>query len=76
MAQLARYCGVGDTAEDLIAAVEALIERLGVRVSAIPYNKQDCFEIARKAQEEAKLVGYPRFFTDAEVRRLVDEIFE
>ena len=76
MAKLAQYCGIGDTAEDLIAAIEVLIERLGVRVSAIPYHKQDCFEIARKAQEEAKLVGYPRFFTDAEVRRLVDEIFE
>ena len=75
MASLAAFCGVGTTAEDLIRAVDSLISRLGVDVRSIPYNQDDCFEIARKAQEEAKLVGYPRFFTDAEVRELVDGIF-
>ena len=75
MAALARECGVGNTAEDLICAVEGLISRLGIDISAIPYKEADCFEIARKAQEEAKLVGYPRFFTDAEVRALVHGIF-
>ncbi len=75
MAALAKECGVGETAEDLIAAVDGLITRLGIDIHTIPYKEEDCFEIARKAQEEAKLVGYPRFFTDAEVRALVDGIF-
>ena len=75
MAAFAKACGVGETAEDLIKAVEGLIGRLGIDIRSIPYNDADCFEIARKAQEEAKLVGYPRFFTDAEVRTLVSDIF-
>ena len=75
MAALAQACGVGETAEGFICAVEGLISRLGIRASDIPYNPKDCFEIARKAQEEAKLVGYPRFFTDSEVQALVNEIF-
>ena len=75
MAELAVACGVGKTAEDLIDAVDALITRLGIDIHSIPYQEEDCFEIARKAQEEAKLVGYPRFFTDEEVRKLVDGIF-
>ena len=76
MAALAQQCGVGETAGDLIGAIDGLIERLGVEVCRIPFNKADLFEIARKAQEEAKLVGYPRFFTDAEVRGIVEGIFE
>ena len=76
MAALAKHCGVGETAEDLISAIEGLIARLGIPTASIPYNPADCFEIARKAQEEAKLVGYPRFFTDVEVRSLVRRIFE
>ncbi len=76
MAALAVACGVGASAEDLISAIDVLIERLGIRISSIPYNKQDRFEIARKAQEEAKLVGYPRFFIDSQVRHLLDDIFE
>lgn len=75
MAALAKECGVGETAENLIAAVDGLITRLGIDIHTIPYKEEDCFEIARKAQEEAKLVGYPRFFTDAEVRALVHGIF-
>ena len=75
MAGLAKQCGVGETADDLIAAVDGLISRLGIDIRSIPYGEKDCFEIARKAQEEAKLVGYPRFFTDAEVRAIVSGIF-
>ena len=73
---LAKECGLGNTAEELINAVEGLINRLGIDKTAIPYHREDDFEIARKAQEEAKLVGYPRFFTDAELRTLVNGIFE
>ncbi len=76
MAALAKECGLGNTAEELIDAVEGLINRLGIDKTAIPYHREDDFEIARKAQEEAKLVGYPRFFTDAELRALVNGIFE
>ncbi|MBQ7637577.1 MAG: iron-containing alcohol dehydrogenase [Clostridia bacterium] len=75
MAELARCIGVGTDAGSFIDAVDALITRLGINKYSIPYDPADCFEIARKAQEEAKLVGYPRFFTDAEVRELVDGIF-
>ena len=75
MASLAKACGVGDTAEDLINAVDGLIGRLGIEICRIPFNQADVFEIARKAQEEAKLVGYPRFFTDGEVRDIVKGIF-
>ena len=75
MASLAAACGVGETAEDFINAVDGLLQRLRVQTSAVPYRPEDNFEIARKAQEEAKLVGYPRFFTDAEVRGLVNDIF-
>lgn len=75
IAELSEYCGFGSTAESFINAVDALIARLGIDKNLIPYNSADCFEIARKAQEEAKLVGYPRFFTDSEIRELIEKIF-
>ncbi|MCH5199065.1 MAG: iron-containing alcohol dehydrogenase, partial [Oscillospiraceae bacterium] len=75
LSELSEYCGFGSNAESFISEVENLISRIGINKKLIPYNSDDCFEIARKAQEEAKLVGYPRFFTDIEVRKLVDAIF-
>ena len=39
------------------------------------YGKIDLDEIVNRAQEEAKLMGAPRPFSDEELKNLIKEIF-
>ncbi|MBR5409820.1 MAG: iron-containing alcohol dehydrogenase [Clostridia bacterium] len=75
LAELAERAGIADSADGMIEAIKNLIERLGVRADAIPFREEDLYEIARKTGEEAKLVGYPRYMTDGDVRALVNDVF-
>ena len=81
LAQLSKYCGFGDendsdekNAYAFIEKVDSLIEKLGIDISSIAFNESDVHEIALKAQEEAKLVGYPRAFSDVQVGEIVRTI--
>lgn len=83
LSELAVYCGFGSenasaskNAESFINAVDSLIEKLGVDVSSIPFNEKDAHDIALKTQEEAKLVGYPRAFSDEKVCETVKNIMK
>lgn len=82
MEELALYCGVGqegktsqENALAYIDAVDDLISTCGIDKTEVPFDPKDAFEIARKAQEEAKLVGYPRPFTDKQLEELIISIF-
>ncbi len=75
LAELAERAGIADSADGMIEAIKNLIERLGVRADAVPFREEDLYEIARKTGEEAKLVGYPRYMTDGDVRALVNDVF-
>ena len=76
LAELARRRGVGETAEDYLAAVDGLIARLGLSpAESIPFDPAHAPEMARKAQEEAKLIGYPRPFSDKETEEIILRIF-
>lgn len=72
---LAKKSGVSDSADGMLQAIKDLLLRLDIDVRKIRFCEDDLFEIARKAGEEAKLVGYPKYFTDGEVRELVQRIF-
>ena len=50
------------------------MKALEIDTSSIAFDENDIPEIARKAQEEAKLVGYPRAFSDRQVEELVRTI--
>ncbi len=75
LAELGVRSGVADTADGMIGEIRSLIERCGVSADRIPFDPDDAQEIARKAGEEAKLVGYPKYLSDKEVRSLVLSIF-
>ncbi len=82
LSELAVYCGMGidtDTNENnanaFINAVEALIKKLGISAECIDFNENDLDEITRRAQEEAKIVGYPRPFSDEELKNIILSIF-
>lgn len=77
MAKLARYCGISQSTNDLeaansfISAVDRLIEAVGIDRNQIRIHEADLDNIVLKSQEEAKLVGYPRPFSDGELRELL-----
>lgn len=82
LAELACYCGFGtitdineNNANAFINSVESFIKKLGVSADGIKFNEADIDEITRRAQEEAKLVGYPRPFSDEELKSIILSIF-
>ena len=76
LARLARESGTGASWQDFLKAVDGLIARVGISKDAVPFRPADAFEIARRAQEEAKLVGCPKRFSDASLQRLIESIFD
>ena len=82
LSELSVYCGFADEscsceekAKAFISAIEELNERLGILASNIPFDEKDAEDIARRAQEEAKIVGSPRPFSDAELKDIILSIF-
>lgn len=82
LSELAVYCGIGsacNTDEEnacaFIEAAEKLIGNLGISSADISFNKEDLDEITRRAQEEAKIVGSPRPFSDDELKNIILSIF-
>lgn len=80
LSEMAKYCGISDeadvsvNAEAMIKAIETLIDEIGIDTSDISVDENDITDIVLRAQEEAKLTGYPRPFSDDEVRKII--IFE
>lgn len=78
LSKLAVYCGIADTgdraknAEMFIDAIEKLINEIGIDNSDIKINEEDIKDIVLRSQEEAKLTGCPRPFSDAKVREIVE----
>ena len=58
-----------------IEKLSEFIDFFGIRPSDISFNAEDIDEITRRAQDEAKVVGYPRPFSDDELKRLILSIF-
>ncbi len=82
LARLSEYCGFADKncsceekAEAFISAVEELNGRLGISADNIPFEAKDAEDISRRAQEEAKIVGSPRPFSDSELKNIILSIF-
>lgn len=82
LSQLAVYCGFAESSENIaanaelfIAKFDELLDKFGISASSIVFCESDIDEIVKRAQEEAKLVGYPRPFNDAELRDIILSIF-
>ena len=82
LSELSVYCGFGDgantdekSAEAFIEAVQKLIERLGISSEDVAFCEKDIDGITRRAQEEAKIVGSPRPFSDDELKNIILSIF-
>lgn len=83
LSSLAVLSGVGKEGETdennaliFIGTVEELLYKLGISSEGIDFNKESLDEIVRRAQEEAKIVGYPRPFSDSELKEIILSIFE
>ena len=58
-------------ANKLIEAIEQLISDIGIDNSDIVVKDEDLQDIVLRSQEEAKLTGCPRPFSDDEVRDII-----
>ncbi len=81
LSELAKECAIADSdsdkenAEVFLAAVESLIASFGIKATDIPLDESGLDEIVRRAQEEAKLMGAPKPFSDEALRKLIKGIF-
>lgn len=77
LSELAVYCGIANTgdakenADKFIDEVETLINEIGIDNSDIVIKEEDIEDIILRSQEEAKLTGCARPFSDAKVREIV-----
>ena len=74
LAKLAAACGLGETADAYLDGVDKLIADAGIDLGSVRVQPADLDEIVRKAQDEAKVTGYPRPFSDAALRRLIETV--
>ncbi|HHU84138.1 MAG TPA: iron-containing alcohol dehydrogenase [Clostridiales bacterium] len=83
LAELADYCDISDSrdsenvkAAKFIDAVDGLIADCGIDKNALPFNLADLKNIVLRAQDEAKLIGYPRPFSDSHLGEIIMDIFK
>ena len=69
----AAACGCGSSADDFLAAADRLIADAGIDIGQVRVGTEDLDEIVRKAQDEAKVVGYPKPFSDNVLRQLIKD---
>ena len=74
LAALAKACALGDTADDFLCGVDKLIADAGIDLGTIKILPEDLGEIVRKAQDEARVTGYPKPFSDDALRQLIESI--
>ncbi len=82
LASMAVYCGICEEsanktadAEKFIAEVDRLIACVGIDKKAVAFNEADAQEIVLRAQEEVKVVGYPKPFSDESLTKLLLDNF-
>lgn len=82
-AKLSFAVGVGkkevsdeENANAFFDAVDNLIASLGIETGQIPFKEADLEDIVRRAQDEAKVIGYPRPFSDERLAEIIKGIFE
>ena len=77
LSEMCVFCGFSDdsdvskNAELFIEKIDRLIADIGIMTDDVLVRKEDLNDIVLRAQEEAKLTGYPRPFSDAEIEKLV-----
>lgn len=83
LSELALYCNLGSTklsdaenAEAFISAVEALTKKFRISEKDVLFNYEYLDEVILRTQEEAKIIGYPRPFSDAELREIILSILK
>ncbi|MGN0485721.1 MAG: iron-containing alcohol dehydrogenase [Acutalibacteraceae bacterium] len=80
LSELAVLCGIADRGNDsentkgFIDALEALISDIGIDNSDVKVAEQDLTDIVMRAQDEAKLMGCPRPFSDNELRAIISSL--
>ena len=74
LAGLAEACGCGASADAFLDGVDKLIADAGIDLRTVKAQSDDLDEIVRKAQDEAKVTGYPKPFSDAALRQLIETI--
>ncbi len=80
LAELAVYCGFASQAEDVntaaelfVTAIEKLIADLHL-LDNVHFDTAHVVEIADRAQDEVKSLGYPRPFSDEQLQQIVKSI--
>ena len=71
LAALAQACGFENSADAFIEALERLIRDVGIDPAGVRVKQDDLDEIVRKTQDEARITGYPRPMSDADVKALI-----
>lgn len=82
LSELAVHCGfaqksdpIESNAQAFISSLEKLISDLGISAGEIAFDESYIDEIIIRAQDEAKLVGYPRPLSDDELRNVILSVF-
>ena len=82
LSELALFCGLGsidnsdaENADIFISNIDSLIKKLGISSEKISFNADNIDDIVLRAQEEAKIIGYPRPFSDEELKNIILSIF-
>lgn len=73
LAELAAACGLEPDAETFLHAVDSLITQAGIDCSSVKVQPEDFGEIIRKTQDEARITGYPRPFSDDQLLKMITE---
>ena len=71
LAKLAAACGMQASADVFLEAVDSLIAQTGIDCSTVKVQPADLEEIVRKTQDEARITGYPRPFSDDQLRQMI-----
>lgn len=73
LAELAGACGLEPDADAFLNAIDMLIAKTGIDCSSVKVQPEDLGEIIRKTQDEARITGYPRPFSDDQLRKMITE---
>ncbi len=71
LAALARACNLGETADDFLAALQKLLTDVGIDRFDVSVKRADLDAMVQKVQDEARITGYPRPLSDAQVKALI-----
>ena len=73
LAALAKGCGLGETADDFLKALKQLLADVGIDKFQVTVQAADLDAMVQKVQDEARATGYPRPFSDSQVKALIEK---